>query len=104
MRGTSIFYVGVGWLICLATIACSSHSQPAKQPVPAEPAQAPESAAAAPAPDGESAAAGQGMDVGMQFEDKGDKQATERVPPPTQSWKPSKEKKIKAAEQSGSKQ
>jgi hypothetical protein len=40
----------------------------------------------------------------MQFEDKGDRDSAERVPPPTQSWKPSKEKKAQASEQSASKQ
>jgi hypothetical protein len=71
------------WLLISLCTACGASSQAGKVPATAEePAVATTEAA-------EPANAGQGIDVGMQFEDKGEKEKTDRTPPPTQTYKPS---------------
>ena len=83
MQMTGIIRYAVGASICFVITACAGHSQPAKDPsTHEEPTQAP---AAQPE---EPVASGSGVDVGMQFEDKGESTQADRTPPPTPAYKP----------------
>jgi len=85
MDSSGIIRAGTWVLIGLST-ACGASSQSGKEPATAEePAVATTEAQ-------EPTAAGQGIDVGMQFEDKGEKEKSDRTPPPTQTYKPAKNK------------
>ena len=81
MNTTNIIRAGTWSLIGLVT-ACGASSQSGKDPVTAE------EPAVATTEVSEPASAGQGIDVGMQFEDKGEKEKTDRTPPPTPTYKP----------------
>ena len=79
-------------IVCAASLvllglgtACGASSQSGK------PAEDPATATAA--EEQGPSAAGQGIDVGMQFEDKGEKEKVDRTPPPTPSYKPTTKNK-----------
>ena len=91
MDRIAIVCAGTLVLIGLST-ACGASSQSGRDPATAE------DPAAAATEVLEPTAAGQGMDVGMQFEDKGDKEKSDRTPPPTQTWKPVNKNKQAANE------
>ena len=81
MDRTGIIRVGTWVLIGLST-ACGAASQSGKEPATAE------EPAVATTEVSEPTTASQGIDVGMQFEDKGEKEKSDRTPPPTQTYKP----------------
>ena len=83
MCSTSIFRCAVVAALGLIMTACGGSSQAAKAPVSVD-----DSTQTAPAQPEEPAATGSGVDVGMQFEDKGDSNKADRTPPPTNSYKP----------------
>lgn len=87
MKRLGIVRVGSMMLLGLGT-ACGASSQSGKGSATAE-----DPAAATATEAQEPAAAGQGIDVGMQFEDKGDKQQVDRTPPPTPTYKPTNKNK-----------
>jgi hypothetical protein len=81
--------VGAGSLLLLVLgTACGASSQAGK-----ESATAGDPASAASAEPQEPTAAGQGIDVGVQYEDKGDKERADRTPPPTPTYKPTNKNK-----------
>ncbi len=86
MDRTGIIRAGTWVLVGLVT-ACGASSQAGKEPATAE------EATVATTETQEPAMAGQGIDVGMQFEDKGDKEKSDRTPPPTPSYKPATKNK-----------
>ena len=95
MRRTGVIRFTLPILVCLASIACAKSrtaNDPSTTSPPAE--QAP------PEPVVENTASGDDSDVGMQFAEPEEREAADRTPPPTQSWKPlDKEKPPKSARQ-----
>ncbi len=81
MNTTGIIRTGTWLLIGLIT-ACGASSKAGKDPATAE------ESAVATTEVAEPTNAGQGIDVGMQYEDKGEKEKTDRIPPPTPTYKP----------------
>ncbi len=75
IRGGTLLMIGL-------ITACGASSRLGKDPATAE------DTAAAPTEVREPTAPGEGIDVGVQFEDKGDVEKADRTPPPTQTWKP----------------
>ena len=75
---------GIFGLIGLVLAGCGAPPQVAKAPSSADDST---NASAAPAP--EANAAGDEPGEGLQFEDKGETEKTDRTPPPTPSYKPS---------------
>ena len=83
MGSTGFFQSVVVAAFGLIFTACGGSSQ-----APKEPSAVDDSTQTAPAQPEEPVATGSGVDVGMQFEDKGDSSKTDRTPPPTNSYKP----------------
>jgi hypothetical protein len=85
MQHRSFVFCATGALICVAMTACGGSSPPANSPDPAD-----EAALAEPSESGNKTTAGHGVEVGMEFEDKGDtSEKRDRTPPPTPTYKPS---------------
>jgi hypothetical protein len=94
MQSRSVVFCATGALVCVLT-ACGGSTPPANSPDSIEQSAMGESAEPA------NPTTGRGVEVGMEFEDKGDDSAEkrDRTPPPTQSYKPSSKGKQAAATQ-----
>jgi len=80
-------------LVCAATTACGGSSPPANSPESVDEASTAESSESS-----SKTTAGHGVEVGMEFEDKGDtSEKRDRTPPPTPTYKPSNKGKQAAA-------
>jgi len=82
-----------GALVCAAMTACGGSSTPANSPDSVDEAALAESSESSTKP-----TAGHGVEVGVEFEDKGDTgEKRDRTPPPTPTYKPSNKGKQAAA-------
>lgn len=82
-----------GALVCLAMTACGGSAPPANSPDSVDEAAVAESSESS-----NKTTAGHSVEVGMEFEDKGDtSEKRDRTPPPTPTYKPSNKGKQAAA-------
>ena len=93
MHHRSLVFCVTGALVCVAMTACGGSSTPANSPDSVDEAAMAESSESS-----DKATAGHGVEVGMEFEDKGDTgEKRDRTPPPTPTYKPSNKGKQAAA-------
>ena len=93
MQHRSIVLGVICTLVCIAVTACGGSSSPANSPDSIDEAVKAESSESS-----KQSTAGHGVEVGMEFEDKGDTgEKRDRTPPPTPTYKPSNKGKQAAA-------
>ena len=91
MKSPTILHYIVLTTLCLMSGGCGKQAPSAKDPSTVD------EATPATTQSTEPTAPGAGVDVGMQFEDKGESNKADRTPPPTPAYKPSNKGKAPAA-------